>query len=115
MSHICDKRQKLVHVCEEKQEPNVDIKVGFQESPCHCVHWAGAGDNDNRDIYVPLYPGAKQTRAQHILTAAAAAPTHRSFRINCMSYPKWLWADCGEAEAVCIRASTQRFVITPPG
>ena len=71
MSHICDKRQKLVHVCEEKQEPNVDIKVGLQESPGHCVHWAGAGDNDNRDIYVPLYPGAKQTRAQHILTAAA--------------------------------------------
>ena len=115
MSTYLRQATKTVHVCVWEEEPNVDIKVGFQESPCHCVHWAGAGDNDNRDIYVPLYPGAKQTRAQHILTAAAAAPTHRSFRINCTSYPKWLWADCGEAEAVCIRASTQRIVITPPG
>ena len=70
MSTYLRQATKTVHVCVWEEEPNVDIKVGFQESPCHCVHWAGAGDNDNRDIYVPLYPGAKQTRAQHILTAA---------------------------------------------
>ena len=91
------------------------LKLGFKNLPAIVCTRLVAGDNDNRDIYVPLYPGAKQTRAQHILTAAAAAPTHRSFRINCTSYPKWLWADCGEAEAVCIRASTQRILITPPG
>ena len=71
--HICDNPQKLV------QEPGAQNWHFKNLLATVCTRpgggEAGAGDNDNRDIYVPLYPGAKQTRAQHILTAAAAAPT----------------------------------------